>query len=165
VRRIRKPSGGRFPHEYIVRLSPHGTVIKTRLDRKATVHRHLANLDARGLKRPEFIIIDGAHGLDATFVALWGEDLVVQRCMVQNHRNLPGHAPKPMHDDFRDMICADTAVKVEKRRKAFLRKWRQKCKAVADSLKEAGTRPFIFARLDPPQWRSARTTNAIERLN
>ena len=37
--------------------------------------------------------------------------------------------------------------------------------AVADSLEEAGERLFAFTRLDPSQWKSARTTNAIERLN
>jgi len=47
----------------------------------------------------------------------------------------------------------------------FLRKWRLKCRAVADSLEEAGARLFAFTRLDPSQWKSARTTNAIERLN
>ena len=186
--------------EDIVRLILDGTVIKTRLDRKATnisvlaaigVRRDgqkvllsiinmggeskaawgqfLADLDARGLKRPEFVIIDGAPGLEAALVALWGEDLAVQRCTVHKHRNLLGHAPKAMHDelteDYRDMIYADTAVEVEKRRKAFLRKWRLKCKAVADSLEEAGDRLFTFTRLDPSQWKSARTTNAIERLN
>ena len=186
--------------EDIVRLILDGTVIKTRLDRKATnisvlaaigVRRDgqkvllsiinmggeskaawgqfLADLDARGLKRPEFVIIDGALGLEAALVALWGEDLAVQRCTVHKHRNLLGHAPKTMHDelteDYRDMIYADTAVEVEKRRKAFLRKWRLKCKAVADSLEEAGDRLFTFTRLDPSQWKSARTTNAIERLN
>ena len=186
--------------EDIVRLILDGTVIKTRLDRKATnisvlaaigVRRDgqkvllsiinmggeskaawgqfLADLDARGLKRPEFVIIDGAPGLEAALVALWGEDLAVQRCTVHKHRNLLGHAPKTMHDelteDYRDMIYADTAVEVEKRRKAFLRKWRLKCKAVADSLEEAGDRLFTFTRLDPSQWKSARTTNAIERLN
>ena len=64
----------------------------------------------------------------------------------------------------RDMICADTAIGAETRRKAFLRKWRLKCKAVADSLEEAGDKLFTFTRLDPPQWQSARTTNAIGRL-
>ena len=121
------------------------------------------------LKRPELVIIDGAPGLEAALVALWGEDLAVQRCTVHKHRNLLGHAPKTMHDelteDYRDMIYADTAVEVEKRRKAFLRKWRLKCKAVADSLEEAGDRLFTFTRLEPSQWKSARTTNAIERLN
>jgi transposase-like protein len=74
-----------------------------------------------------------------------------------------------MHDelteDYRDMIYAPTAAEVETRRKAFLRKWRLKCKAVADSLEEAADRLFSFTRLDPSQWKSARTTNAIERLN
>ena len=36
---------------------------------------------------------------------------------------------------------------------------------MADSLEEAGDRLFSFTRLDPSQWKSARTTNAIERLH
>jgi len=82
-------------------------------------------------------------------------------------------------EDYRDMIYADTAAEIEKRRKAFLRKWQLKCRAVADSLEGEGgpwpqwgrvsllngDRLFTFTRLDPPQWKSARTTNAIERLN
>jgi len=36
---------------------------------------------------------------------------------------------------------------------------------VADSLEEAGDRLFTFARLPQIQRRSARTTNAIERLH
>ena len=47
----------------------------------------------------------------------------------------------------------------------ILRKWRLKCRAVADSLEEAGDRLFTFTRLPPGQWRSARTTNAVERLH
>jgi putative transposase len=135
----------------------------------AAWRQFLDDLDARGLKRPEFVIVDGAPGLEAALVALWGEDLPIQRCTVHKHRNLLAHAPKHMHDelteDYRDMIYADTAAEVETRRKAFLRKWRLKCRAVADSLEEAGERLFAFTRLDPSQWKSARTTNAIERLN
>ena len=186
--------------EDIVRLILDGTVIKTRLDKKATNISVLAavgvrrdgqkvllsisnmggeskaawrqfidDLDARGLARQEFVIVDGAPGLEAALVALWGTELPIQRCTVHKHRNLLGHAPKHMHDelteDYRDMIYAETAAQVETRRKAFLRKWRLKCKAVADSLEEAGDRLFSFTRLDPSQWKSARTTNAIERLN
>ena len=186
--------------EDVVRLILDGTVIRTRLDRKAAnisvlaaigVRRDgqkillsikhmggestaawrqfLDDLDARGLKRPAFVIVDGAPGLEAALTALWGEDLPIQRCTVHKHRNLLGHAPKTMHDelteDYRDMIYAETAADVQTRRKAFLRKWRLKCRAVADSLEEAGERLFAFTRLDPSQWKSARTTNAIERLN
>jgi len=88
---------------------------------------------------------------------------------VHKHRNLLAHSPKPLHDElteaYRDMINADIAAEIETRRKAFLRKWRLKCRAVADSLEEAGDRLFSLTRLDPSQWKSARTTNAIERLN
>ena len=191
--------GRRLEGEDIVRLILDGTVIKTRLDRKATAisvlaavgvrrdgqnvllsiknmggestaawRQFLGDLDARGLKAPEFVIVDGAPGLEAALVALWG-DIPIQRCTDHKHRNLLGHAPKPMHDelseDYRDMIYATTAMAVETRRKAFPRKWRLKCKAVADSLEEAGDRLFSFTRLHPSQWKSARATNAIERLN
>ena len=186
--------------EDIIRLILDGTVIKTRLDKKATnisvlaaigVRRDgqkvllsimnmggestaawrqfLDDLDKRGLKRPQFVIVDGAPGLEAALVALWGDDLPIQRCTVHKHRNLLAHAPKHMHEelsnDYRDMIYADTAAEVKTRRKAFLRKWCLKCRAVADSLEEAGDRLFTFTRLDPSQWKAARTTNAIERLN
>ena len=36
---------------------------------------------------------------------------------------------------------------------------------VADSLEEAGDRLFTFTRLPASQWKSARTTNGIERLH
>ena len=36
---------------------------------------------------------------------------------------------------------------------------------MADSLEEAGERLFTFLRYPPEQWRSLRTTNAIERLH
>jgi putative transposase len=165
--------------EDIVRLILDGTVIRTRLDRKATnisvlaaigvrrdgqkillSIRHMGgestaawrqfldDLDARGLRRPAFVIVDGAPGLEAALTALWDADLPIQRCTVHKHRNLLGHAPKRLHDelteDYRDMIYAETAAEVETRRKAFERKWRLKCRAVADSLEEAGERLFAF---------------------
>jgi putative transposase len=186
--------------EDIVRLILDGTVIRTRLDKKATNISVLAaigvrrdgqkvllaiknmggestaawrqfiqDLDARGLKRPVFVIVDGAPGLEAALVALWGDELPIQRCTVHKHRNLLGHAPKHLHEelteDYRDMVYAETAAEIDARRKAFLRKWQLKCRAVAESLEEAGDRLFTFTRLDPSQWKSARTTNAIERLN
>jgi putative transposase len=88
---------------------------------------------------------------------------------VHKHRNLLAHAPERLHDevtaDYTDMIYAATPNEIEARRKAFIRKWRLKCRAVADSLEEAGEQLFAFTQLPPSQWRSARTTNAIERLH
>ena len=62
------------------------------------------------------------------------------------------------------MIYAATRAEIETRRKAFIRKWWLKHRAVADSLQEAGERLFSFTRLPPNQWRSVRTTNALERV-
>ena len=183
----------------IVRLILDGTVVRVRLDRKATslsvlvalgVRRDgqkvllalrnmggesqaawralLDDLVARGLATPELLIVDGAAGLEKAVAALWN-DVPLQRCTVHKHRNLLAHAPKNLYDevsaDYTDMIYAKTAAEVEAKRKAFLRKWRLRCPPVATSLEEAGEKLFTFLRFPDDQWKSIRTTNAIERLH
>jgi transposase-like protein len=183
----------------IVRLILDGTVVRVRLDRKATSisllvvlgvrldgqkvliavknmggeseaawRALLDDLVARGVNTPELVIVDGAPGLEKALAALWPQ-LPTQRCTVHKHRNLLAHAPDRLHEevsaDYTDMIYAASAKEIAERRKAFLRKWRLKCRAVADSLEEAGDRLFTFTRLPTSQWRSARTTNAVERLH
>jgi putative transposase len=185
--------------EPIVRLILDGTVVRVRLDRKATSisllvvlgvredgqkvllaiksmgsesaeawRSVLDDLVRRGLRRPEFLIVDGAAGLDKAIAAVW-DGVPVQRCTVHKHRNLLAHAPERLHEeitaDYNDIIYEATCEEIAARRKAFIRKWRLKHRAVADSLEEAGERLFAFTRLPPSQWRSARTTNAIERLH
>ena len=127
----------------------------------------LDDLIARGLRRPAFLIVDGAPGLENAIAAVW-DGVPVQRCTVHKHRNLLAHAPQRLQEvgaDYTDMVYAQTPKEIEARRKAFIRKWRLKHRAVADSLEEAGDRLFTFTSLPPGQWRSARTTNAIERLH
>ena len=185
--------------EPIVRLILDGTVVRVRLDRKATAicllvvmgvradgqkvllairsmgnestaawRTVLDDLVQRGLRQPQFLVVDGAPGLENAIAAVWN-DVPVQRCTVHKHRNLLAHAPERLHEeistDYNDMIYAATPEEIGKRRKAFLRKWRTKHRAVADSLEEAGDRLFSFTRLPPNQWKSARTTNVIERLH
>ena len=185
--------------EPIVRLILDGTVVRVRLDRKATSisllvvlgvredgqkvllaiksmggesteawRAVLDDLVGRGLRRPQFLLVDGAPGLDKAIAAVW-DGVPVQRCTVHKHRNLLAHAPERLHEeitaDYNDMIYAATCKEIAARRMAFIRKWRLKHRAVADSLEEAGERLFAFTRLPPSQWRSVRTTNAIERLH
>ena len=185
--------------EPIIRVILDGTVVRVRLDRKATSivllvvlgvredgqkvllavknmggetseawRAVLDDLVKRGLRQPEFLIVDGGSGLEQALAGLWG-DVPTQRCTVHKHRNLLAHAPQRLHEevsaDYNDMIYAASAAEIAARRQAFTRKWRLKCKAVADSLEEAGDRLFTFTRLPPDQWKSARTTNAIERLH
>jgi transposase-like protein len=128
----------------------------------------LDDLIQRGLRRPQFLIVDGAPGLENAIAAVWN-GVPVQRCTVHKHRNLLAHAPERLHEEisaeYNAMIYAATREEVERQRKAFIRKWRLKHRPVADSLQEAGDRLFTFTRLPLGQWRSARTTNAIERLH
>jgi len=127
--------------EPVVRLILDGTVVKVRLDRKATAISLLVvlgvrqdgqkillaiknmggeseaawrgvldDLIARGLKTPEFIVVDGGAGLEKALCALW-PTVPTQRCTVHKHRNLLAHAPERLHDevtaDYHDMIYAD----------------------------------------------------------
>jgi transposase-like protein len=60
----------------------------------------------------------------------------------ENACSSPVSSPKvsEVTADYTDMIYAATPEEIETRRKAFIRKWRLKCRAVADSLEEAGDR-------------------------
>jgi len=148
----------------IVRLIPDGTVVKVRLDRRATglsilvvldVRKDgqkvvlamramggeseaawsevLDNLIARGLRTPVLSIIDGGKGLEAALAVLW-PNIPVQRCTVHKHHYLLAHAPKKLHEeigaDYTDMIYAKTAAEIQAKRRAFLRKWKLKRRAV-----------------------------------
>ena len=129
--------------EPIVRLILDGTVVRVRLDRKATSisllvvigvredgqkvvlaiksmggesteawRTVLDDLIKRGLRRPEFLIVDGAPGLEKAIAAVW-DGVPVQRCTVHKHRNLFAHAPERLHDeitaDYNDMIYGGDA--------------------------------------------------------
>ena len=192
-------NGRSLKDEPIIRLILDGTVVRVRLDKKATSISLLVALGVRqdgqkvllavknmggeseaawrallddlvnrGLKTPELAIVDGAPGLEKALAAVWSH-MPVQRCTVHKHRNLLGHAPDRLHEeisaDYNDMIYADSKSEIETKRKAFIRKWRLKCRAVAVSLEEAGDKLFTFARFPKSQWKSIRTSNAIERLH
>src|SRR3979411_2520346 len=110
--------------EPIVRLILDGTVVRVRLDRKATAvsllvvlgvradgqkvllaiksmggesaeawRSVLDDLTRRGLQRPEFLIVDGAAGLDSA-PPPGGGGRPGPRCHGPKHRNLPAHAPE-----------------------------------------------------------------------
>jgi transposase-like protein len=110
--------------EPIIRLILDGTVVRVRLDRKATSISLLIvvgvradgqkvllavknmgsesteawravfdDLIKRGLRRPEYLLVDGAPGLESAIAAVW-DGVPVQRCTVHKHRNLLAHVPK-----------------------------------------------------------------------
>jgi len=113
--------------EPIVRLILDGTVVRVRLDRKATAisllvvigvradgqkvllaaksmggesaeawRAVLDDLIKRGLRRPDFLIVDGGAGLACALAAVWN-DVPVQRCTVHyaELRIMPTSAAKP----------------------------------------------------------------------
>jgi putative transposase len=181
-----RPPGGDFRNqEETFSVSADGTLILAskggksplRFDLRALKQSDQRPADGRtpppkqdGLRIEDWAIYPMAStpGLEKALAALWS-DIPVQRCTVHKHRNLLAHAPDRLHDelsaDYKDMIYVGTKQEIETKRKAFIRKWRLKCKAVADSLEEAGDKLFTFTRFPKSQWKSIRTSNAIERLH
>lgn len=86
----------------------------------------IEDVDARGLKQPALVIMDGSPDLEAALAPSGVKTLPRSRCTAHKHRNLLAHAPMPMHEewraDARDMIHAPGAAEVQKHGTAFLGK-------------------------------------------
>lgn len=127
----------------------------------------LDDLAARKMGCPRLVISDGNAGLAAALDRLW-PGLLHQRCTVHKLRNLLAKAPKHAHEAVREeyhgIVYAETLEVARKAREAFLLKWKKQCPGVAASLEEAGENLLTFYRFPESQWRSLRTTNAIERM-
>lgn len=128
----------------------------------------LEDLASRGLRAPRLAIIDGSAGLAKALDVIWPK-VERQRCVVHKLRNLLSHAPERLHEDIRSdfhaIVYAEDAGSARSAYDAFLRKWRRLSEGVARSLEEAGTELLTFFRYPKSQWKSLRTTNALERLN
>jgi len=126
------------------------------------------SLIERGVGLPRIAVIDGNPGLEAALRAEWPKT-DIQRCT--NHKlwillsKAPAHLREELAEDYRRMIYGEHREAVEKARVAFARKWKLRCKAVVASLEEAGEDLFTFLRYPSSQWKSLRTTNALERIN
>ena len=124
--------------EPIVRLILDGTVVRVRLDKKATAisllvvigvredgqkvllavkrmggettdawRAVLDDLTSRGLRRPQFVIVDGGAGLACALAAVWN-DVPVQRCTARRSSANGGCATKPLQTASRkpEMRCS-----------------------------------------------------------
>jgi len=128
----------------------------------------VADLAKRKLGAPILAVIDGNPGLAEALREEWRK-IEIQRCTVHKLRNLEAKAPvslrEELREDYRRMIYGKAAADVEKARIAFVKKWKLRCPAVVRSLDEAGDDLFTFLRFPKTQWKSLRTTNALERIN
>jgi putative transposase len=125
-------------------------------------------LIARGLPRPQRCVIDGSPGLPAAVETSW-PGIAVQRCVVHTLRNLerpaPLHAREELTADYHRITEAESGALARQASHAFGAKWETRLPKVVTSLREAGNELLTFYRLPPTQWKSVRSTNAIERLN
>src|SRR5512145_2097522 len=125
-------------------------------------------LVGRGLKRPCLVIIDGNKGLRVAVEKNW-PGMKVQRCVVHKLRNLERHAPRhaleELKSDYHKIINAQSLQEGNNAYREFVAKWKKLLPKVVGSLEEAGEELLTFYGFPNSQWKSLRTTNAIERLN
>lgn len=126
------------------------------------------SLAERKLGSPMLAVIDGNPGLAAALRSQWPA-LAIQRCTNHKLWNLlakaPAHLREELAEDYRRMIYAEGREAVEQARRGFARKWKLRCQAVYQSFEEAGDQLFTFTAFPSSQWKSLRTTNALERIN
>ena len=126
------------------------------------------SLVRRQLKAPQLAIIDGNAGVERALIKQWPQ-IKIQRCTAHKLRNLKSKAPARMQEelaeDYRRMIYADSCQAVEQQQQRFVKKWKLLCPPVIDSFQEAGDQLFTFTQFPRSQWKSLRTTNALERVN
>ena len=123
---------------------------------------------ARGLRAPLLAVIDGNPGLRQALGRTWPAT-AVQRCTVHKLRNLarkaPRHALDEVREDFHRIVYAASGDAGHTAYRAFERKWAKRCPGIVRSLHEAGAELLTFFTFPKAQWKTLRTTNAIERLN
>jgi putative transposase len=128
----------------------------------------IEGLISRGLKPPCLAIMDGNRGLRGAVEKNW-PGTAVQRCTVHKLRNLERHAPRhaleEVKSDYHRIVYADSLEQANKGYRDFVSKWKKLAPKVVVSLEEAGEELLTFYRFPNSQWKSLRTTNAIERLN
>jgi hypothetical protein len=80
-------------------------------------------------------------------------------------RKAPKHALAELREDFHRIVYAASGESARAAYTAYARKWSTRCPGVARSLAEGGDELLTFFRFPKAQWKTLRTTNAIERLN
>jgi putative transposase len=122
----------------------------------------------RGLNRPRLVIIDGHRGLRAAVERNW-QGIQVQRCTVHKLRNLQRYVPRralgEVKRDYHTIIYAKSLEEANKAYREFVSKWNKLAPKVVVSLEEAGEELLTFYHFPETQWKSLRSTNAVERLN
>lgn len=126
------------------------------------------DLIARGLQRPELVVLDGSKALRKAIVDRW-EDAVIARCQEHKKRNLLGHMSKSQQAwakrQYNSVIHADSYEEGLERAEAFARELRGINESAYRSFRE-GLEEILVPLLieDRDLRRFFSTTNPLESL-
>lgn len=126
------------------------------------------DLIARGLQRPELVVLDGSKGLKKAIVDKW-EDVLIVRCQEHKRRNLLGHVSESQQAwakrEYNQIIHADSYEEGFQRAGAFARELRGINESAYRSFQE-GLEEVLVPLLieDRDLRRFFSTTNPLESL-
>lgn len=126
------------------------------------------DLIARGLKRPELVVLDGSKALRKAIVERW-EDAVIARCQEHKKRNLLGHLSKSQQGwakrEYNRVIHADSYEEGLERAEVFARELKGVNESAYRSFRE-GLEEILVPLLieDKDLRRFFSTTNPLESL-
>jgi putative transposase len=139
-------------------------------DSSSTWREIFKDIKVRGLdhSRVQLGVMDGLPGLEKVFKEEF-PNAKVQRCQVHVARNVLTKVPKKMKqevaDRLRDIFYASSKENAVKHYQTFLEKYEPVIPSATQSLKNSIDACLTFFSFPEEEWKSLRTTNAIERVN
>lgn len=125
----------------------------------------LRDMRSRGLKLGRLTVADGHLGIWAALREIHpeGED---QRCWNHKIVNVLDRFPKRLRAEAKEMLCpipyAETQEACEKKRDAFISRYRNEQAKACDILMNDWERMVTFYRFPKEHWTHLRTTNVVE---
>lgn len=139
-------------------------------DSASTWREIFKDIKVRGLD-PSWVqlgVMDGLPGLEKVFKQEF-PNAKVQRCQFHVNQNVLAKVPKKMKqevaDRLRDIFYASSKENAMKYYQTFLEKYERVIPSATQSLKNSIDACLTFFYFPENEWKSLRTTNAIERVN
>lgn len=125
----------------------------------------LRGLQARGMNVPRLVIADGHLGIWGALAELgWRCD--EQRCWNHKLTNVRDALPKKVQAEAAELLkripYAETRAEAERRRDAFVRRYRDRYPKACERLLADWERMVAFYRYPKAHWKHLRTSNVVE---
>jgi len=119
----------------------------------------------RGLDEPKLVVADGHTGVWGAVAEIW-PGAREQRCWNHKIVNVLDQLPRKLQPQARELLCpipyASSREEAERRRQAFIRRYRRAYPRSVEILEKDWERMVTFYDFPEEHWKHLRTTNIVE---